>query len=412
MDLFFLKLCWKNIWRNKRRTLLTVNAIGAGVMALVALRNYYDAYHEQVIHNVIRYQSGHLLITAPGYQTNNAPNSYLRNPSDIIRWIARQKEIKAFSTRVLGQGLLSSSRGSASVVFSGIDPKKERLITRFSSNIVRGSYLNTPKKKAIVVGKKLAKNLKLKLGSKVVALTQGVDGSIGNDLFHVVGIFETHSDWDKSLAFVRSEDARSLLSLPYLAIHQISIVLKEESDLGTVKAAFHQTFATPRAHMLTWMELQKPIMAMIDLNKSANHLLMLIILFVAALGIANSILMSILERTREFGVMMAIGTHKAEVIRMVVLETLLLTLIGVIAGNGMGIALTLYFGRHGFDLAWLTSHKIVIEGTIIQTINYPTVHPYNSLVITGVIVALSLLVSFIPVLHIQKLKTVEALRAH
>src|SRR5580704_9065972 len=122
---YSLKLCWKNIWRNRRRTLLTVNAIAAGVMALVYIRNYYDSYHEQVVHNVIRYHSGHLVISAPGFQDNNVPTIYLHNTSDIERWLNQSPLVKAYSHRVLVQGLLSSSKGSANILFTGVDPKHE-----------------------------------------------------------------------------------------------------------------------------------------------------------------------------------------------------------------------------------------------------------------------------------------------
>jgi ABC-type lipoprotein release transport system permease subunit len=412
MSPYFIRLCWKNIWRNKRRTVITVNAIGVGVMFLVGIYNFYGSFHEQVIHNVIRYHSGHLLVSAPGYHVDNSPSLFLRNLSSVEKALASDPAVKAFSPRVLVQGLISSPQGSANILFSGIDPQKERRVTRFASNIIRGQYLgNQPK--TIVIGKALAQSLKLKVGSKVVALTQGVDGSIGNELFHVVGIFETQSDVDKSLAFIRLEDARGLLSLPKQnSAHQVAIVLKEESTLAAVQAHLKLLFPKRQAEVLSWMEMQRPLMAMIELNRSVNRLLMMTILFIAALGIANAILMSILERTREFGVMMAIGTTKREVKKMVVVETLLLSVVGVTLGNVLGIALTLYFNRVGFNLAWLTSQKIVVEGTIIQTISYPTVQWGNSVTITSVILVLSLIVSFIPVRHISNLSTVKALRAH
>ncbi len=413
MDFFVLKLCWKNIWRNKRRTILTVNAIGFGVMALVGIYNYYDGFHEQVIHNVIRYQSGHLVVGAPGYQTRNLPSMYIKSPAKVESWLSHRPEVKAVSERVIVQGLVSSAQGSANILFMGIEPKQERRVTRFAANIVKGKYLEAEKGKPIVLGKALSKLLKVDVGSKVVALTQGVDGSIGNELFRVVGIFETQSDADKSLAFINIGDARSLLSLPPQAVHQVSIVLREETELDKVYADFQSAFPKgSHIQIMTWQQVQRPLMAMIELNKSANRLLMIIILFVAAMGIANSILMSIMERTREFGVMMAIGTLKAEVIQMVVVETMLLSTVGVLLGNFLGIAITMYFNKHGFDLRWLTSQSIVVQGTIIQTISYPSVRWQNSFMITTCIMTLSLLVSVIPIRHISKLRAVEALRAH
>ena len=409
MSLFFLKLSWKNIWRNRRRTLLTVNAIGIGVMSLVFLYNYYDEFHEQLVHNVIRYHSGHLVVSAPSYHVRNAPNLYLKNPQKTVDWLNERPELGAWSGRVRVQGLVSSAEGSANILFVGIDPARESQVTQFSTNIIRGSYADTGEGKTVVLGKALSELLNVDIGAKVVALTQGVDGSIGNELFRVRGIFDTKSDMDKSLAFVSLEDGRALAALPEGALHQISITLKKETDLEKTQADFTPAFSD--AQMLTWKEVQRPVMAIIDLNKGVNRLLMIIILSVAAMGIANSILMSLMERTREFGVMMAIGTTKHEVTGMVIAETFLLCTVGVFIGNILGVAVTSFFHRFGFDLRWFTSHGYAVEGTLIQTVTYPNAHWWNSMWITGIILVLSLVVALIPARHIAKLSAVQALRA-
>lgn len=419
MDWYFVKLSWKNIWRNKRRTLLTINAIGFGVMALVALHNYYDGFHEQVIHNVIRYQSGHLVISYPGYHLRNNPQLFVKTPKKIDKWLKEQDTVKNFSHRVALQGMVSTAYGSANIGIVGVEPQREKEVTKFSSNMISGKYFaekgkGKTKVKAIVIGKELAKVLKAEVGTKVVVLTQGIDGSIGNELFFVEGIFKTQSDADKGLAFIPIEDARQILSLPKTAVHQIAVVLKSETDLGQVRDAFRGFFGAPSEAMLlveSWKDLQKPVMAMIELNKSANRLLMFIILFVAALGIANSVLMSILERTREFGVMFAIGTTKAEVMRFVMVETMLLGLVGVILGNVLGLGLTMYFGEYGFDLAWLTSQKLVVQGSIVQTVSYPKIHWMNSASVSMTVLAFSFIVSIIPLRYISRLQPVKALRA-
>lgn len=390
-----------------------MNAIGFAVMALVALYNYYDGFHEQVIRNVIRYKSGHLVVASPGFENRYAANKFIANPKPIEKWLGHRDEVRAFSHRVVGQGLISTAAGSANVALVGVDPAKERKVTRFVSNIVSGNFLRSAQK-PIVLGKELAKTLKAKVGTKVVVLTQGIDGSIGNELFYVDGIFETQSDFDKAMAFLPISDARALLSLPPKAVHETAIVLKSGTSVIQTQKEFLIDFGTPsksRMEMLNWMQVQKPLMAMIELNKGANRLLMFIILFVAALGVANSILMSILERTREFGVMLAIGTSKGDVIRMVVVETLLLSSIGVLLGNVFGALLTLYFNQHGFDLAWLTSQKLVVEGTIIQTVSYPTVQWQNSAFVSLTILILSFIVSIIPIRHVSNLSPVRALRS-
>ena len=140
------------------------------------------------------------------------------------------------------------------------------------------------------------------------------------------------------------------------------------------------------------------------------YILMLIILSVASLGIANSILMSILERTREIGVMIAVGATRYEIVGMVVGETLILSVVGLLLGNSLGVTVTAIFGKTGFDLAWLTSQKLVIDGTIIQTISYPAIHWSNSFAITMVVIALSLCAALVPARHIARLQAVKALR--
>jgi ABC-type lipoprotein release transport system permease subunit len=406
---YFLKLSWKNIWRNRRRTILTVNAIGIGVMALVFLHNYYDEFHEQLIHNVIRYHSGHLVVAAPNYHSRNNSNLYIKDASKELEWLSSQEPVGAWSGRVRVQGLASSAEGSANIHFVGIDPEREREVTHFASSIISGEFADRGDGKTIVLGKALSELLHVEVGSKVVALTQGVDGSIGNDLFRVRGIFDTKSDIDKGLAFISLSDARSLASLPPAAFHQVSVKLKKETDLEMVKAAF--AGASSDTQMLSWKEVQRPVMAIIDLNKGVNRLLMIIILSVAAMGITNSILMSLMERTREFGVMMAIGTSKAEVTGLVIAETFLLCSVGVILGNILGVGVTTYFRQFGFDLKWFTSNAYAVEGAIIETVSYPVAHLYNSLWITGIILILSLVVSIIPARHIAKLSAVQALRA-
>jgi ABC-type lipoprotein release transport system permease subunit len=411
MSGYFLRLCWKNLWRNRRRTLITVNAIGVGVMALVWLNNYYDAFHEQLVENAIRYQSGHLLFARPGFVKDPAPNRYLSGTRELEAWLARRKEVRAVSPQVVLQGMLSSPQGSANLWFKGVDPEAEASTTRFAASLVSGRFLPRGREKGVVLGKDLAAQLKVAVGSKVVALTQGVDGSIGNELLRVTGIFETQSSFDKSLAFLRIEDARGLLSLPPGAVHQLTVLLRREADIAKVRAASKRVFDSPQWEALSWEEVQKNLMAIIELNRGANRILMFVILAISALGIANAILMSLLERKREFGVMMAVGTAKLELMAMVATETFLMGLVGCAVGNFLGISLTLYFQKVGFDLSWLTDEKLSVNGAFIQMVSYPQVHWGNSVSVSAAVLVLSFCVAIIPVRQISRLQPVKALRS-
>jgi len=411
MSPYFVKLCWKNLWRNRRRTLITVNAIGVGVMALVYLNNYYDAFHEQLVENAIRYQSGHLLFSRPGFVKQPAPGSFLPDTAALQRWLWKRKEVRAVSPQVVLQGMLSSPHGSANLWFKGVDPAAERATTRFASSLIAGRFLSGKSGKGVVLGKDLAEQLKVGVGGKVVALTQGLDGSIGNELLRVEGVFETRSTFDKNLAFVRIEDARALLSLPAGAVHQVTVVLRRDADIRPVRAGAKREFRDRDWEAMGWEEVQKNLMAIIELNRGVNRILMFVILGISALGIVNAILMSILERKREFGVMMAVGTAKLELMGMVAMETLLMGVVGCTVGNLLGISLTLYFKRVGFDLSWLTDEKLSVNGAFIQMVSYPEVHWGNSFGISVAVLVLSFVVALIPVRQIAAIKPVQALRS-
>ncbi|MCB0416963.1 MAG: ABC transporter permease [Bdellovibrionales bacterium] len=413
MNGFLLKLCWKNLWRNKRRTILAVNAIAIGGGWLIWASNYIDALNRQFIENAIRYQNGHLTVAADGFNEYKDAGKFLADPSTLEQWLSKNPSVKAYSPKILAQGLLSSARGSSNIFYLGIRPEMDRRTTEFHSRIVEGSYFDgETKNKPIVIGKGLKERLNVRVGSKLVALTQGVDGSIGNELFYVQGVFNTESEADKSLAFIRLEDARALLSLPGNSIHQFSVMAKDETQIPALQAELQAAFSGESIEALSWMELQRHLMASIEVYNAANKIFMFIILFIASVGIANSILMSIMERTREFGVMMAIGTTKAEMVRMVLLETLLLAAVGVVVGNLLGIAITYYFQQTGFDLAWLTAKEIRMNGALINTVSYPAVHWIHNLIITTTVMALSILAALLPIHHITKLKATAALKTN
>lgn len=409
MNTFLIKLCWKNIWRNRRRTLLTTGGIAFGVMWLVWAYNYYDAFHEQLIGNAIRYRTGHLTVATPEYHKRRMSSRYVKDPMAVEHWLRITKEVKTFSARIHLQGLLSSANSSANIRFIGVDPKREKQVTGFADSVVEGNFLDNAKGRPIVLGKKLAESLSAKVGSKLVALTQGVDGSIGNELFYVSGIFDTQSDLDGVVAFIVLEDARSLLSLPPRAVHEISILLYQDKSFPIVQEQFKGAFPDKRFKMLSWTEMEHHLMGVIELHRAFNRVLMFVVLFIACLGIANAILMGLMERTREFGVMMAMGISYAEMAKIVLTETFLLSAVGVFVGNVLGILGTLYFNRNGFDLQWLTDKTIVLDGSLMETVSYPTVQWSNSLSITLVILVLAICSSMIPLQHVSKLKVVESL---
>ncbi|HEU0199503.1 MAG TPA: FtsX-like permease family protein, partial [Burkholderiaceae bacterium] len=396
----FVLIAARNILRNRRRTAITVGGTAFCVFAYVFLFGFFDGFFDQLIENSTRYLTGHIQIERAGFRKDLAPELALDDAAGLLERVRRARDVAAAAPRVQAQALASSATKSEGIVLVGIDPRSEREVTFIHRTLVEGLALESAADREVMIGRKLAEKLGLKLGEKMVVMAQAANGELGTAAYRVSGIFATESStFDGAFAFVTLPAAQSLLGLG-TRVSTINIRLADRARLapaiedlsGIVKNAGEKRGATPAIVLAPWDELLPQLDDMVRFNRVVGNIMLAVLLLVVATAVTNTVFMAVAERTREFGVMMALGTSPAAIQRVVVYETLVLMALALLAGYGVGVPLVEYFGRAGIDLSGFFQGYSAIPG--LTGIVYPKLFlasvglPGVALLVAGVLVSL------------------------
>ena len=407
--LLFAKIAWRNVTRNLRRTLITLAAIACGLASVVVFFGFTDGFHAQWIENSVKIYSGHISIFAQHYRDEFNLNRSISDVDFVTRVAAEQNSLAAFTTRVHVSGLPSTAESSTTVLIRGIDTRRENSITELDQRIIDGEFLEAEGKRGILLGHSLAKRLNAELGDKVVLMVQASDGSIGAELFRLRGIFRLGSvDLDQLLAVISIRDAQELAVLGGKVTETVLIIDSPDKVLPVANQLNEQLL--PAGYQAqTWQELLPQAKEMIDLSRVFLYVILLIVLVVVALGILNTMLMSIMERTREFGIMMALGTRPTQIVSLVMLESTFLGVVGVTLGILIGTSINASFAIRGFDLTNFAGAMDLMSS--LSPIIYPKTDPGNVALASVAAFVTTLLVSIYPAVRAARLIPVVAIRS-
>lgn len=367
---------------------------------------FYKGMVDQRINSAITTEASHIQIHHKEYLNNPDKKFVIANADSVVQIIRSVPEVKATSSRIIVNTMIQSPTTGAGVKVTGIVPEDEKQVTNLYSKVVEGSYFGGEARNPIVIGRKLAEKLKVKLKSKVVITLQDMQGNMTGAAFKVEGIFETsNTAFDESVVFVRKSDLSRVLLMNDNSCHEIAVLLNNNEALARVDQVLKEKF--PTLDVKTWRE----IMPEVSLVESSFGLTMVIfmgiILLALLFGIINTMLMAVLERTKELGMLMAIGMNKLRVFMMILLETVMLSLFGGVCGILLGWLLNLYFGIRGIDLgAWATAYKSMGFDTLVYTKLPVSV----SMEIAVMVIVTGILASIYPALKALKLKPAEAVR--
>lgn len=400
-----IKMAWRNLWRNSRRTLLTISSITIGLMAIVFLFGFMDGMSAQTLENNIRGHTGHIKIYPKGYQDAPSVSKRITDPEEMMDLLSEIPHIASSLPRIEGQGLMATDIKSTGVMILGIDLKKEENISDYKRFVREGTY--DLQKGGILIGKELAKMMKTGTGDAVSLIVQAADGSIGAENFRIEGIIETGEfTMDSSLAVMSLEDAGLLLAMGG-GVSEITIFLDSSENTDTVIAFLRNLLAMEKYELADWRELLAYLVDLINLSEVFKYIPLIILIVVASLGILNTILMSVLERTKEFGIMTALGTGPSRIMVMIFIETIMMTMIGIFLGVPGGMALLTYFNKTGIDLSqWAEGVRII---PFHPTTVYPILEPEGFYVAVGVVFVSALFSSLYPAYRAATLRPVEAL---
>jgi ABC-type lipoprotein release transport system permease subunit len=372
-----LQLAWRNLWRNPRRTFITMAAIAFGYAMLLFVACLMAGLRWQMIENGTSLMMSQIQVHAPGYYPNRSIQRTLggRQGTDVnamLSVIAADRRVYAAAPRVYGYGLLSAAHRSAGVELMGIVPDQEPKITILNRQIIKGTYLTAQKPKGVVMGDTLASTIGIELGTEVVLLTQAADGSIGNDVYSVVGIFHTGLDSvDRGLVLMSLPALQDLLQLAPTRIHEIGIKLDDITTATPVAAELQsQIDKTTPVKVMAWPELAPELANYVQFNRGITFVLFFIFFLLAVIGVMNTMLMAVFERTRELGMLMALGMRPIQIIALILAEAAGLAIASLVVGGAIGVPLLWYLQVHGLDLGGATGEVISLAGVVVGHLWY------------------------------------------
>ncbi len=410
------RLAWRNLWCNPRRTLITMSAIGFGYAMLLFVACLMAGLRQQMIESGTGLVLSDIEVHAPDYYPDRSIQKTLggrkgTNVAALIAAIAANPRVQSASPRVYGYGLVSATRQSAGTQLLGVVPNSEQKITMLQTRMVKGSYLTARMPKGVVIGDKLATTIGVEVGAQIVLLTTAADGSMGNDLYTVAGTFHTGLDaMDQGLVVMPLASLQELLRLPPGRIHEVGIKLHDVTAATTTAAALDaQLSKILPVRVMPWPELAPELSDYLQFNRRVTFILFFIFFVSAAMGIVSTMLMSIIERTRELGVLMAVGMRPVQVIRLIVAEAASLAAASLILGAALGAPLLWYLQTHGLNLS-RGGDAVSVAGIVVGPLWYGQqdfvayTEAALGLAITAIVSALY------PALRAARFRPAEALR--
>jgi len=344
-----LKIAWRNIWRNKLRSSVLALSIVTGLWAGMFIMSFSWGMYKEHVHDVIDTQLSNLQVHHPLFQDDAFADYTIMNGDEIKEKLKQDVRVKAVSGRNKTEGMISSPIYAAGVTIYGIKPEEEKRVTGILLSITEGNYFTNNKKNEILIGEKLAEKLGVKIKHKIILTFQQKGGNITAGSFRIVGLFRSkNSMFDEQVVYANFKDLGLLLGTSN-NIHEMAILLKD--DAFTKNMATELQFRYPQLQIQTWKQLAPELQLIVDSFNQYMYVFIAIILLALMFGIVNTMLMAVLERQHEFGILMAIGMNKIKIFIMVVLETLLLTTIGIPFGVLLTYITINYFNHYGIDLS-------------------------------------------------------------
>jgi len=403
-----LRLASRNLWRNRRRTLLTLSAMVVSLALLSLSLGVFSGMLVDILASTTEQYYGHIVISADGYLDDHDMYNNFGAEQPLLTQLAQDDAVIGVSSRLRGFGLVSHADSSYPAELLGIHPEQEMRVTKLQQQLTQGSYLTEDDTKGAVLGASLAQKLGVQPGDELIFVTQAADGSIGNDLLQVRGIFRTgHNGHDNSLVLVPQAWLQRVMALKG-KVHEIALAIND--PLRAADQLERISARLPAGLVATdWGKLLPEMREAIASFDVSRFIFVVILYFATGLGILNTVFMSVMERSREFGILMAIGLRPGQVRSLVLLESLLLGLLGASLGLLFGLLLSLYMSKIGIDLSsWIT--PVTYAGGTIQPRLKAILEQRNFIDPAYMLLIVSLLAGFLPARRAAKLLPVEALR--
>lgn len=401
-----MRMAWRNIWRNPRRSLITLSAMTFSLTLMIVATNLIEGMNRQMVGYAADRSLGHMQAHAEAYYEDKGLHDTL--PLSVLDRF-EGSHFRA-APRAYAFGLASLGEQSAGVSIRGIDPEQEREVTELWKHLLQGRYLRPSEDHTLVLGRKIAQTLDARPGSEIALITQAADGSLGNDLYRVVGVLKTLDEaTDRSAVFMSLEDFAELVVLPG-RIHEVAIRTPNAREVDRYKPRVVSLLEGADCEVRTWKEIAPALKEALDLNKAWTTIMLLIIFSIASLGILNTMLMAVFERMYELGLMMALGLRPVKLVRLILSETLMLAGISEVLGLGLGSLWSWRLAVKGWDLTGLFGEGFEYTGFAFENVLRAAFWPAGMIQCMGILLVVSGLAGLYPAVKAARLEPVHAMR--
>lgn len=406
--MMLIKIAWRNIWRSKLRSVVVILAIASGLVGGLFSSAWMNGMAMQRVDSTFDIETAHIQFHNPEFADNFDVKETILSTEEKLEELSKVDGVKAVTSRIKTTAMAATANKNMGVTIIGVNPKTEKEVFGLYKRIdsINGDFFDTEKKNSIVISKALAEELKVKLKSKIVLTFQDFNGEITGTAFKVIGIYKTtNSVWDKMHVFVKDEDLRKVMELPENQSHEIDILLDDYNQAAIISEELQKIY--PDILSEDWAKIQPYISFITKYMDIMMGVFMIIILGALGFGIVNTMLMVILERTRELGMLMAIGMTKKRIFLMILFETIFLALVGAIVGELLSMLLIKYYGRVGIDVSSMAEG---LEAIGYSAITFPSLDPYKYVQITILVLITAIIASIYPAIKALKLDPAKAIR--
>lgn len=395
-----LSMAWRNVWRNARRSLITMSALSVGVAGIVGLYSYREAANEMIVRDVTSGLIGHLQVHGRGYQEAPSVSTIVARPQQVKAVLANALPGAKSEQRVIGAGLAGSSQRSAPVMVLGVEVGQTELY-----RVTKGADLGAPK--SVLIGQDLAAELELAPGGELVLVSQAADGSMANDRYTVAGFFVSRSaGLDASAVVLPLKEAQDFFSLGE-GVHQLVVRLPtEDEDVSPQVGALRSALDLQTLEALSWSEMLPEMRASMNTKRRNQSGMDFVILLIVGLGVFNAMSMSVFERTHELGVLASVGTRPRRILAMILLEALWQALIAFFVG--VAVAAAFLYGTGTVDLSTMMQGDVM--GVRMPDQLPLRLFPASLVGAAAVAFFTAVLGALLPAIHAMRLQPVEALR--
>ncbi len=406
-----VRLAWRSIWRNRRRTLITMVSIALGLAIAIFFIAMAEGVYSQIVDEAVRMQAGHVTLENPAYQTAPSVDLTITVPGDLRERIQRMDTVDQTKLLILGQGVANSGAGGVGVSMMGVEPSAEKRTSPLARHIILGSYLEDEDNRKVVLGEHLAKQLKVQVGNKVVLTTNNAQGQLVEELCRVKGLFRTGSnEIDGYLIQIPIAFARQVFGLGDHDATQLGILLKRPDAQKAVMDAIEPLCRGRGIAVLGWQEVLPEVASYIRLDRVSNWVFQGLLFMIILFTILNTLLMSVVEREREFAVLQALGTPVTQLQGQLLMESVFIGSLGCLLGMIVGGASSLALQVWGWDMASLMPEGVTISGFAISTTIHALLTPDILLWTAGIVLAATLLLSLAPMRRVARVQLAETLR--